>query len=199
MINLLPPDVKDSYRYARRNVLMRRWIFNFILAFVGLGLISTYGLVSLSQSETIYKDKIAEVQSVYIKEKYAETETQINDMSNSFKLVVQVLSKEVRFSELLKQIAALIPAKANLTGLTINQTKGGIDISANAIDYSTAAQLQINLSDTNNKIFSKADIVTASCSSTAVLNTDYPCSVNIRALFAPNSPFLLINSKKATL
>ena len=198
MINLLPPEIKDGYRYARRNIILRRWVIRFVFAFIGLGLISTYGLVSLHQSETNYNNSIAKVQTIFIKEKFTETEARVQDMSSSFKLVVQVLSKEVLFSSLLKQIAAIIPANANLTGLNINQTKGGLDISAITTDYNTAAQVQVNLSDTTNKIFSKADIVNATCDSTAAKNTTYPCTVNIRALFATNNPFLLINSKQVT-
>jgi hypothetical protein len=198
MINLLPPDIKDSYRYARRNINLRRWVISFVFAFIGLGLISTYGLVSLHQSETNYNNKITKIQDIFVKEKFTETESSIQDMSSSFKLVVQVLSKEVLFSSLLKQIAAIIPANANLTGLNINQTKGGLDISAITTDYNTAAQVQVNLSDTTNRIFSKADIVNTTCDSTASKITAYPCTVNIRALFATNNPFLLINSKQAT-
>ncbi|HYH36468.1 MAG TPA: hypothetical protein VD706_03145 [Candidatus Saccharimonadales bacterium] len=50
------------------------------------------------------------------------------------------------------------------------------------------------MADPKNKIFSKADIVSITCSDD---NSDYPCTINIRALFAPNNPFLFINNKDA--
>jgi hypothetical protein len=55
--------------------------------------------------------------------------------------------------------------------------------------------VQVNLADPTNKIFSKADIVSITCSSSNALSPLYPCTVNVRALFVTNNPFLFINSK----
>jgi Tfp pilus assembly protein PilN len=196
MINLLPPDVKSDYRYARLNVGSRRWIILCLLAFVGLGIITTYGLVSLHRSTVDYDHRVATTETLFKQENFSGTQQQVQDISSSFKLVVKVLGQEVLFSELLKQIAASIPANANLTSLNINQSQAAIDITANATDYNTATQVQVNLADSRNKIFSKADIVNVSCGASAT-NPRYPCTVNIRALFAGNNPFLFINSKAA--
>jgi Tfp pilus assembly protein PilN len=131
---------------------------------------------------------------VLSKQKYGETKKQVGDISGSFKLVVQVLSQEVLFSQLLKQIGATIPNNAYLTGLNISQTKGAIDISASATDYKTATQVQVNLADPKNRIFSRADINNITCGVNAQ-DPRYPCTISIRALFSPNNPFLFINSK----
>ena len=175
---------------------LRRWVFIFLISLVGLGIIVTYGLLNISQSTNDYTTRIAKAESLLQQEKFAETQSKVTDISNSFKLVVKVLSQEVLFSELIKQIAAIIPANANLQSLNINQIQGAIDISAIAVDYNTATQVQVNLSDPNNKIFSKADIVSISCGTATAANSAFPCTVNIRALFATNNPFLLINSKQ---
>lgn len=196
MINLLPPETKNGYLYARRNVLLRRWLLALIIALIGLGLIGTYGLVTMQQSTARYSQQIAAKERNLQNKKYAETQEQIKDISSSFKLAVKVLGQEVLFSQLLKQIAATIPANANLTSLNISQTTGGIDISAVAKDYATATQMQVNLADPNNKIFNKADIVSINCKPAETSRSEYPCTVEIRALFAPNNPFLFINSKE---
>lgn len=194
MINLLPPDLKDSYRYGRRNVGLRRWVLLCLAAFVGLGILSTYGLLSLHQQTVNYNKQIADAQTTLQREKYSQVQTQVKDITNSFRLVVQVLSQEVLFSQLLTHIATITPANANLTGLNISGTQGAIDISAISTDYNTATQLQVNLADPANQIFNKADIVSINCSS-STNDPRYPCSVNIRAQFAKNNPFLFINSK----
>lgn len=195
MINLMPSDVKTNYSYARRNVGLRRWVIAFVVAFIGLGIIATYGLLAFRQQTTHYQNQIADGEATLTKQNFTQTQTQIKTISNNFKLVVQVLSNEVLFSELIKQIAATIPAKANLTGFTINKAQGAIDISAVATDYNTATQVQINLADPANKIFSKADIVNVGCITTATTTAGYPCTVSIHALFAPNNPYLFITSK----
>lgn len=198
MINLLPPEVKQGYRFARYNVSLRRWVVGFVVALAGLGVLATYGLLTLHQSTNHYNQEIASTKALFQKEKFAQTQTDVTNISNSFKLVVKVLSQEVLFSSLLKQLAAVIPNNANLTGLDINQTQGGIDIAANATDYSTATQVQVNLSDPANKIFSRADITSITCNSGSTINPRFPCTVNIRALFAPNNPFLFVNSPGAS-
>ncbi len=195
MINLLPPDVKDGYRFARRNVVLRKWVMLFAAALVGLGIITTYALFTLQQSTNNYDRQIAVTQALFKKEDFNGTQQQVQDISNSFKLVVKVLSKEVLFSQLIKQIGASMPDNAVLTGLNINQTQGGIDITAEATDYKTATQVQVNLSDPANKIFSRADIENIKCE--GINDPPYHCQITMRALFTNNNPFLFINSKAA--
>ena len=194
MINLLPPLVKENYRYGLRNTLLRRWAFACVAAVIGLGLIATYGLLTLQNSTNHFRAQVNSTQSQLEQQNLKGTEAHVKDLSSSLKLVVQVLSKEVLFSKLLKQIATVIPSQAVLTGLNINQTSGGIDITAAATDYDTATQVQVNLQDPANKIFSKADIVSINC--TANSPTDqYPCKIQLRALFSNNNPYLFINTK----
>jgi len=197
MINLLPPGVKNGYRYGRLNVSLRKWVVACVVALIGLGALGTYGLATIQQSTIQYDNQIAATEAEFKKENFVGTQKQVQDISGSFKLVVKVLGQEVLFSQLLKQMAEAIPAKANLTGLTIGQTQGAIDITAITTDYNTATQVQINLADPKNKIFSKADIVSITCNDAAASNPRYPCTVNIKALFAKDNPFLFINSKGA--
>jgi Tfp pilus assembly protein PilN len=197
MINLIPTDLKSSYIYAKRNVILKKWVTLFVFALIGLAALGTYGMVSIQQSSVRYEKEIANTKETFKKEKFAETQKEVKDISDNFKLVVKVLGQEVLFSQLLKQIASIIPANANLTGLNISQTSGGIDISASAIDYRTATQVQVNLADPANKIFSKADIVSITCNSNNDTKSVYPCTVNIRALFANENPFLFISNKAA--
>lgn len=197
MINLLPPDVKDSYRYARRNVSLRKWVIGCLVAFAGLGVITTYGLLVLQQSTNHYNHKIAASETLFKNEDFTGTQAHVQDISNSLKLVVKVLGKEVLFSQLIKQIGASMPTNANLTGLDINGVQGGLDITADAVDYKTATQVQVNLADPANKIFDSADIVNIKCD--GAKSKAYPCQVTIRALFAKDNPFLFINNKAGRL
>jgi Tfp pilus assembly protein PilN len=193
MINLLPPEIKQDYAYALRNTGLRRWVAVLAASIVGLGLVATLGLVTLQHSTNTFDKQVKVAQDSLQSQKLKQTEAQVTDFSNSFKLVVQVLSKEVLFSKLLKQIATVIPSNVNLTGLNIVQTTGAIDISAAAKDYNTATQVQVNLADPNNKIFSKADIVSIACSASPS-DPKHPCTVQIRALFATKNPFLFVNA-----
>ena len=194
MINLLPPEIKDDYRYGLKNSGLLRWISAGVLGILGLGVIATYGLLTMQHSSEHYQAQVTTGQQVLQQENLAGTETQVKTITSNLKLATQVLSKEVLFSKLLKQIAVVIPSNTSLKGLDISQTTGAIDITADASDYQTAAQVQVNLSDPANQIFSKADIVGITCSTTSD-DTRYPCTVQVRALFGSNNPFVFTNNK----
>jgi Tfp pilus assembly protein PilN len=196
MINLLPPAARQEYQYARRNVRLRRWASACLVAMVGLGLLLTFGLLTMQQSSKNLQQQIASNQTLFTQENYTQTQKQVQDITTSFKLVVKVLGQEVLFSQVIKQIGSIIPAKAKLAGLTINQSQTAIDITAVAPDYTTASQVQVNLAAPNNKIFSSADLESITCNAVNTTgSSDYdPCTVTIRALFANNSPYLFINN-----
>lgn len=200
MINLLPPETRQGYRYARRNQKLVPWLIALALAIVGLALISVYGAVSLNHQANNYNHQISSSQLALNKEHVSSVKTEVGSISGSLKLAVQVLGREVLFSKLLEQITTVVPSGVNLTGLNINQDDGAIDIVANASNYQAATQLLANLTDPANQIFAKADLVSVNCAtpsaSSPAVDPAHPCTVTIRALFGPNNQFLFINEGK---
>lgn len=195
MINLLPPQMQQDYGYARRNTALMHIVTSFGLGIVGLALMVAAGFIYLQQSANSYQAQAAEIESSLNEQNQVQIEKDVQDISNRLKLAVQVLSKEILFSELLKSLAVATPSNVNLSSINIIAFGGGLDISAEALDYESASQLQVNMSDPANKIFAKADIVSITCESDATRR--YPCTVTIRALFATDNPFLFINGKGA--
>jgi Tfp pilus assembly protein PilN len=196
MINLLPPDMKETYRYARRNRTLMRWATTTVASLVLAMALIGGGYLYLHQQINTNQKLIDTTTQQLQKQNLAGVQKQIATMSGNLKLAVQVLSKEILFSDLLKQLANVIPSNTILTNLTIAQTQGGVDITAQTANYDAATQLQVNLADPKNQIFSKADIVSIACTSSGgnALSSQYPCTVTLRALFAANNPFLFINS-----
>lgn len=197
MINLLPPELKQSYKYARRNSSLLHLAGLFGVGIAGMIVIVAAGLVYLQQASHNYAVQSALIEASLKEQKQDEVDKEAKDISSSLKLAVQVLSQEVLFSQLLKQLAVVTPSNASLSGISISQLQGGVDIVAKTIDYDAATQLQINLADPANKIFEKADIVSITCGADTGGQTSskYPCTVTIRALFASDNPFLFISSK----
>lgn len=198
MINLLPPHLKTSYRYAHHNAALLRWVIALAIGLAGLFAISTAGIIYMHQTTRAYADQSNSAQKLLQQQNLAATQAQVRNISGSLQLAVQVLSKEVLFSKLLTQLAAVMPSNAVLTDLNISQSQSAVNIAADTTDYNAATQLQVNLADPSNKVFNRADIVSIACTSTAApgsLAARYPCTVSIRALFAANNPFLFINSK----
>ncbi len=200
MINLLPTDLKQTITYARRNTVLRRWLVALFVSVFTIWGIVVVGQLYTQQSIHTMTKQVDQGKQQLESQNLTKTQAQVKDLSNSLKLVVQVLSRQILFSKLLSQIGAALPNGSVLTQLSINDTQGGIDLSAAASDYQTATQVQINLQDSGNKIFEKADIVNVQCAPDTGGNSrrvDYPCTVQVRALFAKNNPFLLI-TKAAT-
>lgn len=192
MINLLPPELKEQYVFARRNTALRKWATALTFGLAGVVIVTFAGLFLMQQSIVSHRSDIAAIEQRLGDQKLEETRAHAKEITDSIKLAVDVLSREILFSQLLSQIAKVIPQSANLTDLTISQARGAIELKAEAVDYTSATQLQVNLQDPGNKIFSKADIQTISCNAGAP-GSKYPCTVTIKALFNDNNPFLFIN------
>lgn len=200
MINLLPPGQKDSIHYARHNTRLRRWMIAIGLSWVASMVIIGFGQLYLTQAIRTNQKQLTQTQEQLKVQKLEDTQKRVQEITSSLKLVVQVLSKEVLFSKLLRQVGAAMPPNAVLTNLSINKVQGGIDLQASAVDYNSATQVQLNLKDPANTIFSNADIISISCDSstknqaTQTISDKYPCNITIRAQFAKNNPFLFINT-----
>lgn len=198
MINMLPTDMKESILYARRNTYLRKWLVALCIALFGVAAITGAGYIYLQNSINNYAREVKLGNETLKTQKLDETQKNIQDLSNSLKLVTQVLQREILFSKLLSQIGSALPNGSVLTSLSINKTQGGIDLQAGATDYQTGTQVQLNLQDPKNKIFEKADIVSIQCETikagTDPVKAQYPCTVQLRALFAKNNAFTFITS-----
>lgn len=192
MINLLPPELKQQYVYGRRNTVLRRWAFAMVFGLLGVSVVTFTGLFMMEKSITNYRAQVKDSTQVLSEQQLNQTRDNAKDITSSVKLAVDVLSKEIMFSKLITQIGKVTPSNDKLTDLDIGKDQASIDIKADSADYNSATQLQVNLQDPANQIFSKADIQTITCSATAN-DPRYPCSITIKALFSKNNPFLFIN------
>lgn len=196
MINLLPTDYREEIFYARKNTILIKWLVVLIISSFGVALIVISGLLytrHLAQVQAKENNiKLESLKSQNIDEVNKELAT----ISDNIKLTLQVLSKEVLFSKLIKQIGSILPANTALDGLNIESIEGGLTLKASALDVESATQLQLNLEDKNNGIFEKADIDNISCKAGGT--SQYPCTVLIKAVFKKqNNPYLFIDPKYA--
>jgi hypothetical protein len=195
MINLLASKSKEDIMYARRNTKLLRYCVLALFVIAGIIAISLSGLFYMKQSQKQYAAQIARTEAQLKEQNLEETQKKVESISNNLKLTTQVLSREILFSKLLKQIGSVMPANTSLTDLKIGKTEGGIDLTAIASNYDSATQIQVNLSDPANKIFDKADIINIVCNTNNILDPRYPCTVNIRARFIKDASFYFIAPK----
>lgn len=196
MINLLPNDYKKQISYARRNASLLRWAIACAIGVFGILLVIVAGQLFMIRSTDSWQRQVNSTSAQLESQKLQETQTRVTEISDSIKLAIQVLSKQVLFSKLLTQIGAAMPNGTSLQSLSIATPEGGIDLTAVATNYQTATQVQVNLSDPSNKIFEKADIVSVSCQQGDEVTSAYPCTVSIRALFAKDNVFQYVTTNK---
>lgn len=199
MVNLMPPVKKESILYARRNSMLIKWVIATLLGAVGLLVVVGGSMFYLAQDTSSYEDSIAQSEAYLAEQNEKETLDRANEVSGNLELVVDVLSNQVLFSELLQQVGAVMPSGTILQDLSLSNTlDGGIDLKIGAQSEEAATQAQINLSDQDNNIFVKADIISLTCGDDAD-ESGYPCSVSIRALFSKDkNSFLLLNKESAS-
>ena len=192
MINLLPPDTHQSMVYARRNTKLLRWSMALVASMAGIAAVVTMGYFYIDQNTHNVSLQVDQARTELQAQKLDETQKRVQDISGSLKLVSQVLSKQILFSELLKQTGSTMPGGSSLAGLSINKLQGGIDLQAVAKDYQTATQVQVNLADPKNKLFDKVDIINIACSGSG--QNAYPCTGSYRARFVKENPFAFLKT-----
>lgn len=193
MINLLPPGYKDNIFYARRNRGLLNWSIAFVAASLLIAFIIAGGYLFMEHSIKKQSAQAAQAKEQLKRDKIDETKARLDEISANTKLILQVLSREILFSSLLRQLGASLPDGTTLQSVQIDKVEGGITLKALARDVDAATQIQVNLADPKNKIFEKADIETINCSPDAAPGS-YPCTVQLRALFAKDNPYVYISN-----
>lgn len=192
MINLLPFEFKKDIAYARKNAKLRRWIAASIVSLAGVGIIIAGGLFFIQQSINSRTVKLEDSKKALQAQKVGQTQKRVEEISANTKLATQVLSREILFSKLIKQMGSALPASTALKSLQIDKLQGGIQLNAAASDFNAATQLQLNLQDPKNGVFEKADINSINCGENKDVSTGLPCDVSVRALFGKNNSYVYI-------
>jgi len=181
VINLLPGEYRHSLKTARLSSQLRRWLFVLWAAIAGLVIIMVVGWFYINQQSKNLTQDIANTNAELTDQNLGQVQKDTRTLTGNIKIINQVLGREIRFSDLIQDIGKVMPNGTILDSLTLSQVSGAIDLSASAKDYNSAAQIAINLSDPQNQIFNKVDIVTISCTGNG---SSYPCNGSFKALFS---------------
>lgn len=182
MINLLPPNYAMRIRYGRRNTILRRWILGSLASTAGLLLIIAGGWLYLNQQSADLESNLAKTNAQLQAQNLTQVKKDAAEISGDIKVINQLFSSEILFSNLIQDIGRVMPPGTVLASLSLSKVSGAIDLSANAKDYTSAAQIALNLNDPANSLFSKVDIVNISCGNN---NNDlYKCTGTYKALFS---------------
>ena len=184
MINLLPTAHAESIRYGRQNTKLRNWLLGIAAAIGGLILIVAGGWIYLNQQQRSYRQDIADTNQQLKAQNLSQVQANAKEITGDIRVINKLLGTEVRFSDLIQAIGNDMPPGAVLGSLSLSdKVSGALDLTANTKDYASAAQVAVNLSQAQNDLFSKVDIISISCGQAAA-NQNYKCNAVYRALFS---------------
>lgn len=196
MINLLPPERASQIKYGRRNAALRRWLIFVLLAIAGLVIIIAAGALYINGQSNNLNHQVADFQSRLQNQNLQQVKKDAAEISGDIKVINQVLSREIRFSALMQEVGKVMPRGTVLESLTLNKVTGALDLSASATDYTSAAQIAINLNDPKNGLFDKVDIININCGN--VNDSAYKCTASLRALFNKTAQSRFLSVAKDT-
>ncbi len=204
MINLMPTDAKQAISYARLNSRLAKWTISCLVIIAVMAATVFVGGLYIDRTKNSLTTSIEETKQTIATQKLDQTKQEADSISAGVKLIVQVLSKEVQFSKLLQQLGKLMPTGATLGDIQLsNKVSGALVLTANALDYQSATQVQVNLQDPKNNLFDKVDTLSVNCvdtsaSTTSTVNSRYKCQIVIRALFKKDAVGVFLAAPKAS-
>lgn len=195
MINLLPTDYREKLHNARFNSHVRHWLFIAVGVIAGLLMILSVGWIYLDHQIKDLDKSVTAISEELKTQKLTEIQKQADEINMNVRTINKVLASEIKFSDLIKEIGNVMPPKTVLSSLSLSKIDGAIDLSANAKDHQSAAQIAVNLSDPKKNIFEKVDIVNITCAGS---NNEYPCNASFKALFSKNTPSRFLSVPKGS-
>ncbi len=196
MINLLPSETRENRLYGRRNRQLVRWCIAALLAAIGIVGIAAGGYVFLTRSEASAASEKTRVETQIAQDQLDKVLAEYNSFTADLKTVVQILSKQILFSELIQQIGSVVPPGTTLNTVSISNKDNALSLDFTLDQASSAPTLQLNLEDPENALFEKADIIQLSCQTDDVTRVQ-TCSAQVRVLLKKDAPYYFLNSVKA--
>ena len=147
MINLLPPKRLINIRIARSNTVIRRYIELVLLsiAVIAVAVAASYYFLNNQQRDVqktvdLNHQKVAQLEPV---------QGEAEELSATVNTISGLLSRNVKFSDMLTQIGSLMPSGTVLTGIqfSIEDLKSPLVVSAQVESEERAAVLRNNLAD----------------------------------------------------
>lgn len=192
MINLLPPEVKEMRSYGRRNLLLVRWSLLCLGAAILLMGIAAAGYIFITNAEQSAVQTKTQTEAAIQTAKLDEVSAEFDAFSSNLKTVTQILSKQVLFSSLIRQIGSIIPDGATLNSVSLSDADNALSLDIKVSSPDLAPTVQVNLENEQNGLFEKADIISVSCLTDA--SKQQSCTVSVKALYRKDANFLFLNS-----
>lgn len=189
MINLLPPDVKESIVYGRKNRLLIGWIAAFCVVLFIVLLLTVAGTFYVKAAANSYSKKVDAAQVRIQQQNLENSQKEAEKFSSNLDTVVKLLSDQLLFSKIIRSTGSVLPDGVILKEINYDSKDSTMTLDILAPSEAAASQTLVNITDGNAKLFSKADLVQVQ---RADNGTGY--NANIVALINKDSEFFFLNN-----
>lgn len=161
MINILPPDLKQQIKFSHYNVTLLRYIFLVLLVLAGIAAIAWF---SLEQMDTRILSAQSELKQLEEEaDPYKDTVAQSQELQQRFNSIEELLSSRSRYSQLLRDLASVMPEGSYLTSISLTgEEKTPLSLSATVPEYGDAAVLRDSLESSERLEFVDIQTITQS-------------------------------------
>lgn len=198
MINLLPTDLKEEINFGRKNRVLLHWITAIVSVIALVGIMTIFGLININNNTKSLEAAAKITQDRISAQNLDEVQKDIRELSNNFTTITQLLKRQLIFSKLFVKIGSIIPNGAILSGISLSTSVSSLDLNIIAVDRNSATQSFVNISDPENGLFDKADLLNVSCvqvtANTPETATKYPCNSTIKVTMKTDSSYYFLNS-----
>ncbi len=180
MINLLPPDYKTEIQAARMNRALVGYLLFTIMgaAFLVASLAGTYYLLTQTRDSA----DIAREQNESRFSEVMEAQQQASELRSNLAMAKSILDSEITYSDILLDIAALMPSGTILDELKLDKNIFGSETTITAYSRTNESALALKESFEKSDLFSNVSFQNISQSSSNE-NRDYPYTVSLNVTF----------------
>lgn len=179
MINLLPTDDKAQVHAARHNTILVRYVFLFSLV-----LLTTLGLFGggfyLAERDKSQARDVLEIENAKASE-YAKVKQRAEEFSKDLATAKSVFSNGVSYSQLLLDVAEIVPSGTIINSLNLSASTFGtpITISGRAKSLTKVEELKSSLESSD--LFEKVSTVSVTVEQGQDNSSSYDYSVTLNA------------------
>lgn len=211
MINLIPDEIRVNNRFALKNVRLLRYTAVALLTMAAIVAITGLSILNMNRVENTLQEQSSEQQQKLAS--YGPVKDKSKQLSDEIATINTLLGRQIKLSELLPDIAKLMPRGAILRELDFTtsdivaggaKTSGGASsssgqkpfiIQASVVDRPVASTLLENIKASS--LFTDADIVSVNQATKGVSNdanalpsvsNKYPIEVTINAYLKKIDP-----------
>lgn len=181
MINLLPPEYKQSIKFAQLNVVLARYIVVALITSVVVGGVMLFGVQAAENNRRNIQNSLSA--DIAQASELESTNKEAQKLADNIDVIAELLDSEIQFSELLREIGSVIPAGVALADLTI--TDDQTEPLLLEVDARSEAAIGVFLENLNNsELFAGGEITLIQRLGQPKEGTGYQYSGSIKAFFS---------------